>query len=312
MTLDEQAASLDRESIVKLLSSHQQLKTSFKKTSASLAEQSAKNAELNRLLAWYKNQLFGKKSERRMVDADGRQLTLGELREDEPSDSDDGVVIGTHRRKRGKPPWDKASESGLRFDASVPVEEVRVSNPDLPTSLGASEVISEKTTYRLAQRPASYVILKYIRQVVKQKATGNLTCPPAPASVLGKSFADVSLLAGMAIDKFKFHLPLYRQHQRMEAAGIKLVRTPYQAPNDNAYAEWFVRSIREECLSRMILVGEGHLRRVVDEYLVHYNRERNHQGIEKELIGGHVPVGAGSVECRDRLGGLLKFYPRAA
>lgn len=218
MTLDEQAASLDHKAIVKLLSSHQQL-------AASLEDQSAKVAELSRQLAWLRGQLFGKKSERRLVDADGRQLTLGELRGNEAADPDDGVAIGAHRRRSRKPPWDKASESGLRFDASVPVEEIRVPNPDLPASLDAGEVISEKTTYRLAQRPASYVILKYIRQVVKQKATGKLTCPPAPASVLGKSFADVSLLAGMAIDKFRFHLPLYRQHQRMEAAGIRVARS---------------------------------------------------------------------------------------
>ncbi|MFT5052155.1 MAG: putative transposase [Chlamydiales bacterium] len=98
----------------------------------------------------------------------------------------------------------------------------------------------------------------------------------------------------------------------MEAAGIKLVKTPYRAPNANAYAERFVRSIREECLSRMILFGEGHLRRVVDEYLVHFNHERNHQGIGNELIDGEVGVGTGSVECRERVGGLLKFYHRAA
>jgi putative transposase len=98
----------------------------------------------------------------------------------------------------------------------------------------------------------------------------------------------------------------------MEASGIKLVRTPYRAPNANAYAERFVRSIREEYLSRMILFGEAHLRRVVDEYLVHFNHERNHQGIGNELIDGDAATGTGSVECRERLGGLLKFYHRAA
>ena len=104
----------------------------------------------------------------------------------------------------------------------------------------------------------------------------------------------------------------YRFKIVMEAAGIKLIRTPYQAPNANAYAERFVRSIKEECLSRMILFGEGHLRRVIDEYLLHFNHERNHQGIGNELIDGVAVAGAGSVECDERLGGLLKFYRRAA
>ena len=98
----------------------------------------------------------------------------------------------------------------------------------------------------------------------------------------------------------------------MEAAGIKLIRTPYQAPNANAYAERFVRSIKEECLNRMILFGEGHLRRAISEYLVHFNHERNHQGIGNELIDGQLTSGAGPIDCAERLGGLLKFYRRAA
>lgn len=62
----------------------------------------------------------------------------------------------------------------------------------------------------------------------------------------------------------------------------------------------------------MILFGEGHLRRVVYEYLVHFNHERNHQGIGNELIDGDATTGAGPIECRERVGGLLKFYHRAA
>jgi putative transposase len=98
----------------------------------------------------------------------------------------------------------------------------------------------------------------------------------------------------------------------MEAAGIKLIKTPYRAPNANAYAERFVRSIKEECLSKMILFGEGHLRRAVDEYLVHFNNERNHQGIGNELVDAGATSGAGPIECCERLGGLRKFYHRAA
>lgn len=69
------------------------------------------------------------------------------------------------------------------------------------------------------------MILKYVREVIKRREDGALSCPPAPASVLGKSFADVSLLAGLVLDKFRYHLPLYRQHQRMQAAGIRLARS---------------------------------------------------------------------------------------
>jgi len=103
----------------------------------------------------------------------------------------------------------------------------------------------------------------------------------------------------------------YRFKIVMEAAGFKLVKTPYQAPNANAQAERFIRSIKEECLGQMTLFGERHLRRVIDEYLVHFNHERNHQGIGNELINGQ-PTGLGPIECTERLGGLLKFYRRAA
>lgn len=97
-----------------------------------------------------------------------------------------------------------------------------------------------------------------------------------------------------------------------EEAGIRLLRTPNQAPNANAFAERFVRSIKHECLNRMILFGESHLRRALEQYLAHYHAERNHQGIGNELIEGDVLTSTGSVECTDRLGGLLKYYRRAA
>ena len=97
----------------------------------------------------------------------------------------------------------------------------------------------------------------------------------------------------------------------MEDAGIRTIKTPFQAPNANTYAERFVRSIKEECLDRMILFGEGHLRRAIEEYLEHYHAERNHQGLGNELIGGS-PSMVGEVATRDRLGGLLRYYYRAA
>jgi putative transposase len=100
---------------------------------------------------------------------------------------------------------------------------------------------------------------------------------------------------------------------RLGEAGIRVVQTPYQAPNANAYAERFVRSIKEECLNRVIPFDEGHLRQTIAEYVEHYHRERNHQGIENELIEGapernHVS----RIRRRPRLGGLLNYYERAA
>ena len=73
-----------------------------------------------------------------------------------------------------------------------------------------------------------------------------------------------------------------------------------------------MRSIKEECLSRIILFGEGHLRRVIDEYLLPFNHERNHQGIGNELIDSETSERTGPVACNERIGGLLKFDSRAA
>jgi len=97
------------------------------------------------------------------------------------------------------------------------------------------------------------------------------------------------------------------------AAGVRVVGTPERAPNANAHAERFVRSIKEECLNRIIPLGERHLRRAVAEFVAHYHRERNHQGLDNELIAG-APVtdAVGRVRRRPRLGGLLNYYERAA
>jgi transposase InsO family protein len=67
-------------------------------------------------------------------------------------------------------------------------------------------------------------------------------------------------------------------------AGIRVIRTPHHAPNCNAHAERFVRSLKEECLDRIIPIGERHVRRTLTDYVAHYHGERNHQGLDNELI----------------------------
>ena len=86
------------------------------------------------------------------------------------------------------------------------------------------------------------------------------------------------------------------------------------SPNLNAHAERFVRSIKDECLNRMIFIGQESLRRAIGEYMVHYHEERNHQGLENRLIHGAPSVAAneGTIDRRSRLGGMLNYYYRAA
>jgi putative transposase len=83
---------------------------------------------------------------------------------------------------------------------------------------------------------------------------------------------------------------------------------------DNAYAERWVRSVKEECLSKVILFGERFLRRALSEYLEYYHAERNHQGKDNVLLfpRGTSVRGTGPVQCRERLGGLLRYFHQEA
>lgn len=107
-----------------------------------------------------------------------------------------------------------------------------------------------------------------------------------------------------------------RFRQVLELGGVQVVRTAFQAPNMNAIAERWVRSVKSECLDRMILFGEGSLRRALREYGAHFHEERPHQGLGNELIvppaGGEVSVECGRVVESERLGGLLRSYRRVA
>ncbi|MFH1572413.1 MAG: integrase core domain-containing protein [Acidobacteriota bacterium] len=108
--------------------------------------------------------------------------------------------------------------------------------------------------------------------------------------------------------------PLFTEEFRavLKAGGVRTVKLPAQSPDLNAFAEKFVRSIKDECLSQIIPLGERHLRRAVTEYTEHYHFERNHQGLGNELIERPTLEVRGRVQCRERLGGVLKYYHRRA
>jgi transposase InsO family protein len=96
--------------------------------------------------------------------------------------------------------------------------------------------------------------------------------------------------------------------------GIRSVKLPPRSPNLNAYAERFVRTIKESCLDRLILFGEGSLRKAIREFVAHYHLERDHQGLGNRLITVEaVPAHSnGLIRRRQRLGGMLNYYHRAA
>src|SRR5947209_4888714 len=102
----------------------------------------------------------------------------------------------------------------------------------------------------------------------------------------------------------------------LRTAGVEPLRLPARSPNLNAFAERWVRSAKEECLSKLILFGEGSLRRTLHHYVAHYHEERNHQGRQNQLLfprhRKRVGTEEGATRCRERLGGLLKYYDREA
>ena len=99
----------------------------------------------------------------------------------------------------------------------------------------------------------------------------------------------------------------------LEGSGVRVLRTPFRAPNCNAYAERCVRSIKEECLDRIVPLGDRHFRRTLREFVTHYHGERNHQGLGNVLVDTDLPTPkSGRLQRRQRLGGLLSYYYRAA
>jgi transposase InsO family protein len=127
--------------------------------------------------------------------------------------------------------------------------------------------------------------------------------------------ADDGFLRGkryVLIDRDPLYTAAFREI--LKGSGVKSVRLPAKSPNLNAFAERFVLSIKSECLERIVPLGEGHLRRAISEYMVHYHHERNHQGLGNALIDGNLEdvASTGRIARRERLGGLLSFYCREA
>ena len=179
---------------------------------------------LKHRVAWFENQLFGQKSEKRQtIDNPLQQSLLAEATETKAIAEDKIIVTyqrGTAKKKR---PDDCVTDSGLRFNDDVPVEIIEILPSELQSDTADQYVIIDtKVSHKLAQRPSSYVILRYETPVIKKKGTEIIQSTIMPDQVLDGSIADVSFIVGMLVDKFLYHLPLHRQHQRLQQAGITL------------------------------------------------------------------------------------------
>lgn len=188
---------------------HQQLQIKDKKILA-----------LESRIQWLERQVFGIKSER-LLPQDSTQVPLFELpKELEQTPPAETVTVTAFERSARKSPT-IISEEKLRFGENVPVDEVVIFPKEIEgLSEDAYEVIGEKITERLCYIPIQYRVKRTIRKTVKLKE--KLLTAPAPSAVIEKSFADVSFLSGLITDKFQYHLPLYRQHQRMQKAGVNV------------------------------------------------------------------------------------------
>jgi len=102
----------------------------------------------------------------------------------------------------------------------------------------------------------------------------------------------------------------------LAAGGVKCLALPARSPNLNCYSERWVRSVKSECISQLILFGEASLRRALEQFCEHYHGERNHQGKQNMLLfprKSRAGCASGDiVRCRERLGGLLRYYHRDA
>jgi transposase InsO family protein len=162
-----------------------------------------------------------------------------------------------------------------------------------------------------------YVVLFVIELATRRVHIAGIRSDPDGAWVVRCSRQLTDPLDGFLVGKrFLLHYrdPLFTETFRdtLAATGVETVRLPPKSPNLNTFAERFVRSIKESCLDRLILFGEASPRRATREFVAHYHEERNHQGLGTVLI---FPTRVqtrrdGRLVCRERLGGLLKYYHR--
>jgi len=214
---------------------------------------------LEQQLDWFKRQLFGRKSEKRLLEPDPNQPLLDgfEAKAPAPVEPDKQTITYTRTKQRGS---DCATDVGLRFDDTVPKKTIHCAAPEL-TGPNAHEYehISNKYTYRVAQRPASYEVLEYVHPVLKHTPSSTLISTPAPLSLWPGSVVDVSFVAGMLVEKFVYHQPLYRQHQRLAREGITLARATLSNIAHRAMALLegvYEAQLRHILLSRILAIDE--------------------------------------------------------
>ena len=165
----------------------------------------------------------------------------------------------------------------------------------------------------------TYYVLFFLHLETRRVTVAGITRHPTEAWM--------AQIARNAVDETSGHLrqSRYLLHDRdakfcsafddvLRSGGVHCLTLPPRSPNLNAFAERWVRSVKEECLSKLVLFGEGSLHRALNEFIAHFHAERNHQGKGNALLFPSPATAPNrkSVHCRERLGGLLRYYSRAA
>ena len=164
-----------------------------------------------------------------------------------------------------------------------------------------------------------YHVLVVMDLMTRRVKIAGITCEPTGAWMkqVARNLSDAEdgFLLGMrhlVLDRDPVYTGAFRK--MLTDSGVKVLRLPARSPNLNAHVERFVLSIRSECLDKIVPLGEAHLRWAVREYVRHYHAGRPHQGLDGALIEGDGRPGSagGVVRCRERVGGMLRFYYREA
>jgi transposase InsO family protein len=165
----------------------------------------------------------------------------------------------------------------------------------------------------------TYYVLFVIELATRRVCIAGVTTHPDTSWMLQRARHLTDAVDGILVGKRYLILdrdPKYCEQFRafLKTEGVEVIRLPPRSPNLNAYAERWVGSIRGECVSKLIPIGQGMLRRALREYGAHFHHDRNHQGLGNVLIMPRVSFDhrEGPVIRRTRLGGLLNYYERAA
>jgi transposase InsO family protein len=165
----------------------------------------------------------------------------------------------------------------------------------------------------------THYVLFFIELATRSVRMAGITTEPNDAFMVQTARNLTDVVDGFLFDKRYLILDRDTKYSLafrgfLKREGIDVVRLPPRSPNLNAYAERFVRSIKEELINRMIFLDEASLHRALHEYMAHYHNERNHQGLDNRLIkpSNIVAHPSGVIHRRERLGGMLSYYHRQA